>query len=113
MILVCPSIANPQNVNLVTVTLTFVGVYLHVLADTLGSVGVIISSFFVSNYGWNVADPICSVFIACAIAYSAMPLLVDTLRLLTLRAPGPLESANPVWMVKKVRSVISSFSIYC
>ncbi|KAA0194745.1 Zinc transporter 5 [Fasciolopsis buskii] len=88
------------------------GVYLHVLADTLGSVGVIISSFFVSNYGWNVADPICSVFIACAIAYSAMPLLVDTLRLLTLRAPGPLESANPVWMVKKGVQVDGVLCVY-
>ncbi|VDP93959.1 unnamed protein product [Echinostoma caproni] len=77
-------------------------VYLHVLADTLGSVGVIVSSFLVSTYGWNVADPICSVFIACAISYSAMPLLLDTLGLLTLRAPGSHEVANPVWVVKKV-----------
>ncbi|TPP62239.1 Zinc transporter 5 [Fasciola gigantica] len=88
------------------------GVYLHVLADTLGSVGVIISSFFVSNYGWNVADPICSVFIACAIAYSAMPLLLDTLGLLTLRAPGPLETANPIWLVKKVLALDGVLSVY-
>jgi len=36
------------------------GVLLHVIADTLGSVSVIISSLLIKNYGWMIADPICS-----------------------------------------------------
>lgn len=43
------------------------GVFLHVLADTLGSVGVIISSWLIHQFNWNIADPICSMFIAALI----------------------------------------------
>ena len=48
--------------------LYFTGVFLHVLADTLGSVGVIISSWLIYQFDWNIADPICSMFIAALIA---------------------------------------------
>ena len=52
-----------------TVTVFVVaGVFLHVMADTLGSVGVIVSSGLIQQFGWMIADPICSVFIACLIA---------------------------------------------
>ena len=44
------------------------GVFLHVMADTLGSVGVIVSSALIQQFGWMIADPICSVFIATLIA---------------------------------------------
>jgi len=43
------------------------GIFLHVLADTLGSVGVMISSVFVHYLGWNIADPICSLCISLLI----------------------------------------------
>lgn len=42
----------------------FSGVFLHVLADTLGSVGVIISALLMKMFGWMIADPICSMVIA-------------------------------------------------
>ncbi|KAK4473431.1 hypothetical protein MN116_002801 [Schistosoma mekongi] len=83
------------------------GVYLHVLADTLGSVSVIFSSFLVTTYGWNVADPICSMFIACVIGYSAMPLLNDTLGLLTLRVPDEFRSQLMVKKILQVDEVVS------
>ncbi|CAL8104708.1 unnamed protein product [Calicophoron daubneyi] len=88
------------------------GVYLHVLADTLGSVGVIFSSYLVSTYGWNVADPICSVFIACAIFYSSLPLLTDTVSLLTLRAPTDSQVGNPEQIVKKVLGLDGVLAVY-
>ena len=43
------------------------GVFLHVLADTLGSVGVIISTLLMEYLGWRIADPICSIFTAVLI----------------------------------------------
>jgi len=43
------------------------GVLLHVMADTLGSVGVIISSILIHWYQWYISDPICSIFIALLI----------------------------------------------
>ena len=43
------------------------GIFLHILADTLGSVGVIISSTLIYLFDWMLADPICSMFIAVLI----------------------------------------------
>merc|ERR550534_2186654 len=35
-----------------------------ILADTLGSAGVIVSAILMWAFGWMIADPICSIFIA-------------------------------------------------
>jgi len=60
------------------------GVFLHVMADTLGSVGVIISTLLIHFYGWTGFDPIASLFIAILIAASVFPLVIDTGRILAL-----------------------------
>ncbi|KAJ7050561.1 cation efflux protein [Mycena amicta] len=60
------------------------GVFLHVMADTLGSVGVIISTLLIQFYGWTGFDPIASLFIAILIAASVVPLVMDTGRVLCL-----------------------------
>ena len=70
---------------------SFSGVFLHVLADTLGSVGVIISSILIENFGWNISDPICSIFIASMILLSVLPLLKETALILLLRTPLDME----------------------
>ncbi len=43
------------------------GVLLHIIADTLGSVGVIISALLMQKYDLMIADPICSMLIALLI----------------------------------------------
>jgi zinc transporter 5/7 len=60
------------------------GVFLHILADALGSVGVIVSSFLIDRYGWFVADPICSIFIAVTIFASVVPLLSQSAQVTSL-----------------------------
>jgi len=60
------------------------GVFLHVMADTLGSVGVIISTLLIQFYGWTGFDPIASLFIAILIAASVIPLVVDSGKVLCL-----------------------------
>ncbi|KAF8573763.1 cation efflux protein [Ramaria rubella] len=60
------------------------GVFLHVMADTLGSVGVIISTLLIQFYGWTGFDPIASLFIAVLIAASVIPLVIDSGRVLAL-----------------------------
>jgi solute carrier family 30 (zinc transporter), member 5/7 len=54
------------------------GVFLHILADTLGSVGVVVSSYLIKNYGWRLADPLCAIIISALILASTWPLLRDT-----------------------------------
>jgi zinc transporter 5/7 len=68
------------------------GVFLHILADTLGSVGVIISSILIYYFGWMIADPVCSMFIATLIGLSVLPLLRDSIGILMQRTPRPLDN---------------------
>ncbi|KAL4431716.1 hypothetical protein ABPG74_017345 [Tetrahymena malaccensis] len=51
------------------------GVFLHILADALGSVGVIISSILIYYYEWYISDPITSCIISIFIFISVFPLL--------------------------------------
>ncbi|XP_038206637.1 zinc transporter 7 [Zerene cesonia] len=71
------------------------GVFLHVLADTLGSVGVIISAILMRMFGWMRADPICSMAIALLIAASVIPLVRDSAGVLMQRTPTSIERALP------------------
>lgn len=72
--------AHAQNANLR-------GVYLHVLSDTLGSVGVVVSALLVRHLGWTAADAVCSLLISALMAVSVAPLLRQTALVLVLRAP--------------------------
>lgn len=67
------------------------GIFLHVLADTLGSVGVVISTFLIKYRGWLVADPACSIFISVLIVSSVIPLLRNSAEILLQRVPRAHE----------------------
>lgn len=67
------------------------GVYLHILADLLGSVGVIVSSFLIGQFGLWISDPICTLLIGIMILATVWPLLRDSARILALRMPPELE----------------------
>lgn len=66
------------------------GIYLHILVDTIGSVGVIVSSFLVDRYDYTIADPICSIFSSVLILTSVLPLLRRTAATLLNRVPTSL-----------------------
>lgn len=68
------------------------GVFLHILADTLGSVGVIISAVLMHLFGWMRADPICSIFIALLIAASVVPLIKESAQVLMMRQPQSIDN---------------------
>ena len=57
------------------------GAFLHMAADTLVSVGVVISGVVISFTGWYIIDPIVSLIIAVVILVSTWDLLSDSLRL--------------------------------
>ena len=68
-------------------------IYLHIMADALGSVGVIISSILVKYKGWTSADAICSIIISVLIVASVIPLIQSTLDTLNQRIPVYKEPA--------------------
>ncbi|MQL98355.1 hypothetical protein Taro_031057 [Colocasia esculenta] len=67
------------------------GIFLHVLADTMGSVGVVISTLLIKYKGWLVADPASSIFISVMIISSVVPLLRNSAEILLQRVPRPHE----------------------
>ena len=83
----------------------FQGIFLHILADTMGSVGVIISSLLIRFFGWHIADPICSMIIAFLITLSVIPLLRDSAGILMQRQPKQFDRVLPD-IYRKVRKKI-------
>ncbi|PHH64856.1 hypothetical protein CDD81_3922 [Ophiocordyceps australis] len=67
------------------------GIYLHILADTLGSVSVILSTILTSIWGWAGWDPLASCLIAVLIFASSKPLVVSSAKRLLLSVPQDSE----------------------
>lgn len=86
------------------------GVFLHILADTLGSVGVIISAVLMHLFGWMIADPICSMFIAILIALSVLSLIKESIAVLMQRQPVALDSVLPQ-CYQKVTGLAGVYSV--
>ncbi|KAL4568419.1 hypothetical protein LXL04_024031 [Taraxacum kok-saghyz] len=83
------------------------GIFLHVLADTLGSVGVVISTLLIQYKGWLIADPACSIFISVLIVSSVIPLLRNSAQVLLQRVPRSHEhdiktAINSVMKIKGI-----------
>ncbi|KAK6455300.1 cation efflux family-domain-containing protein [Scheffersomyces xylosifermentans] len=89
------------------------GIFLHILADTLGSVGVVISTILTKYFHWNGFDPIASIIIAVLILLSAIPLIKSTASTLLLKLTKEKENKirtalNDVTDIKGVKSFTTS-----
>ena len=67
------------------------GIYLHIMADALGSLAVVISTLLVRYTGWTGFDPLASCIIAVLIFASAVPLVVSTAQKLLLSLDYDIE----------------------
>lgn len=70
------------------------GAYLHVLGDTLSSVGVVVAAGVILLTGWTLIDPILSIVIACVIVYSAFSLVRQAVDVLLEAVPAHLDLAE-------------------
>ncbi|CAG8777041.1 4605_t:CDS:1, partial [Dentiscutata heterogama] len=66
-------------------------VYLHILADTFGSIGVLISTLLIQQFGWTGFDPLASILIAGLIFISVIPLIKHSSSVLMLTINDELE----------------------
>ena len=64
----------------------------HVLADLLGSVGVIAAALIILLTGWTEADPIVSIVIAGLIVWSAWGILRDSTAILMEASPSGIDA---------------------
>ncbi len=71
------------------------GALRHILADLLGSVGVIAAAVVILLTGWGYADPIISVFIGILVLFSSWKLLRDSVGILLEGSPPGMD-ANEV-----------------
>ncbi|KAL5601045.1 hypothetical protein BROUX41_005874 [Berkeleyomyces rouxiae] len=67
------------------------GIYLHVLADTLGSASVVVSTLLTYFTGHSFWDQLASVFISVLILGSSKPLIMSAARRLLLGIPDGIE----------------------
>jgi len=67
------------------------GIYLHILADALGSLAVVVSTVLVQTTGWSGFDPLASCVIAVLIFVSTVPLVSNTTKILLLSLNSDVE----------------------
>ena len=67
------------------------GIYLHIMADALGSLAVVVSTILVRLTGWSGFDPLASCMIAILIFASAIPLVYSSATILLLSLDSNIE----------------------
>lgn len=84
------------------------GIYLHVLADTLGSVSVLVSTALTSLGGWSGWDPLASCLIAVLIFMSSRPLVMGSAKrlLLSVSEDGEYKLRNTLGGILQQRGVV-------
>jgi cobalt-zinc-cadmium efflux system protein len=67
------------------------GAFLHLLADAISCLGVLVAAIAISQFHWLLADSIVSVMIALLIFAGAIPLLAQSLSILLEQAPADIN----------------------
>ena len=81
------------------------GAYLHMAADTLVSVGVLISGVVISYTGWYVIDPIIGISVAVVILISTWNLLHESVRLSLDGVPIKINSEDIKEIISEIPEV--------
>ena len=81
------------------------GAFQHVMADLLGSVGVVISGSLVWAFGWTLADPIVSVVICILILKSTWGLLAKVVHVLLEGTPEHIDVYRLCSKIEEVEGV--------
>ncbi len=82
------------------------GAFRHVMADLLGSVGVVVSGVLVWAFGWTLADPILSVIIGVLILLSTWRLLAKVVHVLLEGAPDHVDVSRLCRELQGVEGVV-------
>lgn len=88
------------------------GAFLHMAADTLVSVGVVISGIVIHYTGWTIIDPIVSLAIAAVILISTWELLSDSLRLAVDGIPEGIDLQEIEQLLAKEKHVEGTHHIH-
>ncbi|MEP7027941.1 MAG: cation diffusion facilitator family transporter [Candidatus Eisenbacteria bacterium] len=67
------------------------GAYLHAMSDVLGSLGALAAGIAMAQFGWWLADPLASLFIALLVFVAGIRHLRDTVHVLMEGAPATIQ----------------------
>ena len=81
------------------------GAYLHMAADALVSVGVLVAGIVICRTGWYIIDPIIGLIVAVVILISTWNLLHDSLRLTLDGVPTSIDSQKVVEAIRALPGV--------
>ncbi|MBW2507610.1 MAG: cation transporter [Deltaproteobacteria bacterium] len=88
------------------------GAWLHVMADTLGSIGAISAGGAIYFFGWTWADPIASFVIATLVLYSAGGLIRETLHVLMEGVPKGISIDEVSDALKAIPGVLDAHDLH-
>ncbi|MBC6795526.1 cation diffusion facilitator family transporter [Corynebacterium macclintockiae] len=88
------------------------GAFLHVLADMLGSVAVLVAGGVIILTGWQYADVIASLVIAALVLPRAWQLMMQALRILLEQAPPGYRPAEVDALLRQVDGVLDVHDLH-
>lgn len=88
------------------------GAFLHVLGDTLSSVGVLVAAGIMALTGWYVVDPLISVLISIVIVVGAVQLVRDAVDVLLEAVPAHVDMAAVQELMLKVQGVTAVHDLH-
>lgn len=88
------------------------GAYLHMMLDTLVSVGVVVAGVVISLTGWYIIDPIIGLVVAAAIIYSSWQLFQSSLRLAIDGVPEGIDPDRIVEEMAKTEGVMNVHHVH-
>jgi cobalt-zinc-cadmium efflux system protein len=88
------------------------GAFLHVLGDTLGSIGAILAGLLMMLRGWYLADPIVSMLVGGLVLYSSWELVTESVDVLLEGTPRHLKIAHILKDLGGIRGVVSVHDLH-
>lgn len=86
--------------------------WLHVLGDTLSSVGVIISGIIISYTGWLYADPVASILIGIIILFGGVRVIREALTIFLEMAPTGFDVETIVKKIAEIPGVMGIHDVH-
>jgi cobalt-zinc-cadmium efflux system protein len=93
-------------------SLNLKGAFLHVTADALGSLGVLIAALLIKTTGSLIWDPIVSLGVCVLILWSSARLIRDSFHIFMEGAPGDLDVAVVEKALAEVPGVVSLHDLH-
>jgi cobalt-zinc-cadmium efflux system protein len=88
------------------------GAYLHIVGDTLSSVGVVIAGIIILYTGWYLVDPILSIAISLVIIYGAWALVRESVSILLESVPAHINIETVAAEINRIAGVREAYHIH-